>query len=48
VVGGGEAVLSTELGGWVQQMTEALDKLQAQQADAARQVEAEGQPAART
>lgn len=32
-----EAVLATELGGWVQQMTEALDQLQRQQADAARQ-----------
>ncbi len=35
----GEAVLSTELGGWVQQMNEALRELQARQADAARQVE---------
>jgi hypothetical protein len=48
LVTGGEAALSTELGGWVQQMSEALDKLQAQQADAAREVEAEGQPAAGT
>lgn len=35
----GEAVLTTELGGWVQQMNEALRDLQARQADAARQVE---------
>ena len=35
LVTGGEAVLGTELGGWVQQMTQALDKQQAQQADAA-------------
>jgi SLOG in TRPM, prokaryote/SMODS and SLOG-associating 2TM effector domain 1/Protein of unknown function (DUF4231) len=34
-----EAVLATELGGWVQQMTEALEQLQAQQAEAARQVQ---------
>jgi hypothetical protein len=39
LVTGGEAVLGTELGGWVQQMTQALDNLQAQQADAARQVD---------
>jgi hypothetical protein len=31
----GEAVLSTELSGWVQQMTQAVDRLQAQQAQAA-------------
>ena len=37
----GEAVLTTELGGWVQHMTEALRELQARQADAARQVEGE-------
>jgi hypothetical protein len=39
LVTGGEAVLSTELGGWVQQMNEAIDKLQAEQAEAARQGE---------
>ncbi len=39
LVSRGEAVLSTELGGWVQQMNEALRELQARQADAARQVE---------
>ena len=33
-----EAVLGTELGGWVQQMNEALQKLQHQQAEATRQV----------
>ena len=35
LVARGEAVLTTELGGWVQQMTAALDKLHAQQATAA-------------
>jgi hypothetical protein len=35
----GEAVLTTELGGWVQQMTAALDRLHAQQADAARRAQ---------
>jgi hypothetical protein len=35
----GEAVLTTELGGWVQQMNEALRDLQARQADAARRLE---------
>jgi hypothetical protein len=35
----GEAVLTTELGGWVQQMNEALRDLQERQADAARRVE---------
>jgi hypothetical protein len=39
LVTGGEAVLGTELGGWVQQMTQALDKAQAEQADAARRLE---------
>ena len=39
LVTGGEAVLGTELGGWVQQMTQALDKLQEQQGETARQVE---------
>ena len=34
-----EAVLATELGGWVQQMHEALEQLQTQQAEAARQVQ---------
>jgi hypothetical protein len=34
----GEAVLGTELGGWVQQMNEALQKQQEQQAEATRQV----------
>jgi hypothetical protein len=38
----GEAVLTTELGGWVQQMTAALDQLHAQQATAARRVEEQG------
>ncbi|HEX3317548.1 MAG TPA: DUF4231 domain-containing protein [Solirubrobacteraceae bacterium] len=35
----GEAVLTTELGGWVQQMTAAMDRLHAQQADAPRRVQ---------
>jgi SLOG in TRPM, prokaryote/SMODS and SLOG-associating 2TM effector domain 1/Protein of unknown function (DUF4231) len=35
----GETVLTTEFGGWVQQMNEALRDLQERQADAARQVE---------
>jgi hypothetical protein len=35
----GEEVLTTELGGWVQQMNEALRDLQERQADAARRVE---------
>ena len=39
LVTGAEAVLTTELGGWVQQMTEALARLQAQRASEARQVE---------
>jgi SLOG in TRPM, prokaryote/SMODS and SLOG-associating 2TM effector domain 1/Protein of unknown function (DUF4231) len=39
LVSRGEAVLTTELGGWVQHMTEALRELQARQADAAREVE---------
>jgi hypothetical protein len=39
LVSRGEAVLSTELGGWVQQMNEALRELQARQAGAARQVD---------
>jgi SLOG in TRPM, prokaryote/SMODS and SLOG-associating 2TM effector domain 1/Protein of unknown function (DUF4231) len=34
-----EAVLGTELGGWVQQMNEALQKQQHQQAEATRQVQ---------
>jgi hypothetical protein len=34
LVTGGETVLSTELGGWVQQMSDALDELQSQQAEA--------------
>jgi TRPM family ion channel/conflict system pore-forming effector with SLATT domain/uncharacterized protein DUF4231 len=41
----GEEVLMTELGGWVQQMNEALRDLQERQADAARRVE--GGPAPR-
>jgi hypothetical protein len=36
-----EAVLATELGGWVQQMSDALEELQAQQAEASRQVQVE-------
>jgi SLOG in TRPM, prokaryote/SMODS and SLOG-associating 2TM effector domain 1/Protein of unknown function (DUF4231) len=43
LVTGGEAVLGTELGGWVQQMTQALDKLQATQGDAAPQADGEEQ-----
>jgi hypothetical protein len=34
----GEAVLTTELAGWVQQMTEAMRDQQAQQAEAASQL----------
>jgi TRPM family ion channel/conflict system pore-forming effector with SLATT domain/uncharacterized protein DUF4231 len=34
-----EAVLATELGGWVQQMNEALEELQARQAEATRRVQ---------
>jgi hypothetical protein len=36
-----EAVLATELGGWVQQMSDALEELQAQQEAASRQVQGE-------
>jgi SMODS and SLOG-associating 2TM effector domain 1 len=39
LVARGEAVLTTELGGSVQQMTVALDRLHAQQATAARRVD---------
>ena len=35
----GEAVMTTELGGWVQQMTDALAQLQAEQSDAAASVD---------
>jgi SLOG in TRPM, prokaryote/SMODS and SLOG-associating 2TM effector domain 1/Protein of unknown function (DUF4231) len=35
----GETVLTTELGGWVQQMNDAIHALQAQQSDAASKVE---------
>ena len=35
----GETILTTELGGWVQQMTDALEQLQDEQAEAAAQVE---------
>jgi len=48
LVTGGEAALGTELGGWVRQMTQALDRLQEQQAEAAGQIdpgEAPPQPA---
>ncbi len=34
----GETILTTELGGWVQQMTDALEQLQDEQAEAAAQV----------
>jgi len=37
LVADAEAVLSTELGGWVQQMTDALEELQARQVEAERQ-----------
>ena len=37
----GETILVTELGGWVEQMTEALEQLQEEQAQAAAKVEQE-------
>jgi hypothetical protein len=44
LVTGGEAALGTELGGWVRQMTQALNKLQEQQAEAAGQVDGDEPP----
>jgi hypothetical protein len=41
LVTGGETALSTELGGWVQQMSDALAELQEQQAKASAKVEPE-------
>jgi len=41
LVGRCEAALATELGGWVQQMNEALEELQARQDEAARKVQEE-------
>ena len=41
LVTAGETVLTTELSGWVQQMTDALAELQQQQSDAASKVERE-------
>jgi hypothetical protein len=43
----GETVLTTELSGWVQQMTDALAKLQDQQSEAAAKVEQQPDEAAR-
>ena len=37
----GETILVTELGGWVEQMSEALEQLQEEQAEAAAKVEQE-------
>ena len=37
----GETILTTELGGWVQQMTDALEQLQAEQEQAGKRVEEE-------
>jgi hypothetical protein len=40
----GESALATELGGWVQQMTEALEKLRADQSEAEEKIEPRGPP----
>ena len=39
LVARGESVLATELGGWVEQMNEALEALQARQAEEAKRIE---------